>query len=1615
MKHIFKSTKGAFISILFTIGFYSTHHAQTFTKSGTVYEDYNGNRTANAGEPGTNAGSQLYAYLIGATPDTVIQVQAVASNGTFSFTVSAMSGGYNVGIAKSGIAVGTYVGANNAAYNATLIFPDTWESVTPTTNHFLGAGNGTNSTALNFFIRKEPTAADTFSQYICNSNDTSCVSIPALNGTAATGNSAYNITNYAIYTIPANGVLKRGTTAISAGDVITAAQASTLCFDPTAGSSGYVTFKYAAIDVENGDNYYSDTATYTIKIGGLKFRRDRPSSYLPVCKGQNAMLSTIFSNDTSGLGITYSYNWSGPNSYSSTLANPTMTANSLTDSGRYIIAVTDQYGCVSKDTIMPRLMTCFKACDYYGYLIKGSGSTNAETLYKVDLSTGANTAVASNLTSVDAVTFNSNNNLIYAISEGNTTSQHFFVVDAVGKQIDLGLSGDASTLLTQYYVGTTAASTSEWLLGMDNVSSLDVVDINPTSSTYMRYKRSISLGSGLVPYDLGWNASDSMLYGFYNNQLYKINPNTGAQTIYNTTVNEGTANYGAVFMDVNSNLWVSNSSSGKVYKGSLKTAPSGTVTFTFMANGPSAQWNDGTAMPAYPTMTIDATPQTVCNKDTLKLTVASFSGYKGGYTFSWSGPSSYSATTTSQVINLANAATSQSGQYIVTLNDSASGCAITKDTINNTVNLCYVNLSGTVWDDANGSASGAFTSIQNGAEAGTQGGVLYANLVDSASGLVLVTATVGSNGTYSFTRTPVSTNVSLQLSKTQGTVGQAPPSVTLNTNWVNTSPLTRSITIGTVDLANYDFGIEQLPTSSDKTASSQVNPGGAVKVQSPGLGGTDAEDGTLGQGKTFIIKSLPTNATLYYNNVAVTVNQSISSFDSTLLRVDPSFNGNGTVTFTYAAVDAASQQDASPNTVTMPFTSLSIGGNVYNDANGLTDNIVNGTAVGNPASTPLYANLIDSATNLVVSKTAINTVSGAYSFTDSVNANTNYKLIISTTQGTIGGAAPTAILPTNWGYVGETYGSNNTAGTGNESSTPNGIVSVKTSTANIAGVNIGIEQIPTSNDKTASSQLNPGGTNKVLVPALSGNDPEDGYLGASKSFTIKTLPTNADLYYNNVLVTLNQTITNFDSTLLKVDPTFNGLGTVTFTYAALDAALQKSSNIATVTMPFTSLSITGTIYSDANGLTDFIINGTAMGNPSGTTIYAYLTDSATKKVIQRVTVNPATGTYTFTDSISSNNAYEIVISSTLASLGGTRPSVTLPSGWGAVGDGFGSNNQSGTGYENNTNNGITLVRTSITNITAVNFAIEQAPVSDPKSYVLGSTNGNILYNTNKQLLVSTGLGTLTGSDPEDGNLLTGRKVVISDTTGLNGSKLYYDLNGNGILEAGELLGPASEISNYDSNKLYIRFVGLGSTGLSFTYAFKDSAGLSSAAPANYSISWVVPLPVNLLYFNATEELGSVSLAWASAMEKSLSHYVIERLNRHNVWLPISQTAGLNQAQVTHYTTIDGHPMAGLNHYRLTPINLDGSPNEALITSVNMGDKESINIYPNPSNGLVSITSAKKDIAQLVIYDDHGKWIMQIAAKGQATVDMGYLPKGLYIVIVLAEDGQMLAQKRLVLN
>ncbi len=276
------------------------------------------------------------------------------------------------------------------------------------------------------------------------------------------------------------------------------------------------------------------------------------------------------------------------------------------------------------------------------------------------------------------------------------------------------------------------------------------------------------------------------------------------------------------------------------------------------------------------------------------------------------------------------------------------------------------------------------------------------------------------------------------------------------------------------------------------------------------------------------------------------------------------------------------------------FAAIGLSGTVFNDVNGLTDSTVNGTGIGSPGGTQLYANLLD-ANNYVVT-TATVAADGTYTFPAAFAG--SYSVQISTTQGVESSPAPASALPANWVNTGENLG----AGAGNDALV-NGLLPVTISTVAVTNANFGIEQRPVANNGSQSSRTDPGGSVSVPVdPAIF--TASDSAPGTVSSIRITAFPSNAatitinGTQYNsgnfptNLIIPANTSGNPTQAILVDPKP---GTVTVPFLYVVIDNAGFESLVIKTANVPFiagptaASANISGSLNLEGNPIRDTLI------------------------------------------------------------------------------------------------------------------------------------------------------------------------------------------------------------------------------------------------------------------------------------------------------------------------------------------------------------------------------------------------------------------------------------------
>ena len=757
-------------------------------------------------------------------------------------------------------------------------------------------------------------------------------------------------------------------------------------------------------------------------------------------------------------------------------------------------------------------------------------------------------------------------------------------------------------------------------------------------------------------------------------------------------------------------------------------------------------------------------------------------------------------------------------------------------TINSTLTT---TIAGNVLDDGNGLTDGIVSTTGTGALTPVNGtsldGVsLYATLVNSG-GTSVTTVAVNSTGGYLFTGVPAGTYSVVLSTNSSGSLTPSLPA-----SWTNVGEhlgagsgsdasangILTNIVVGTVPVTDANFGIDKTPVVVASTDSPRVNPGGSATtpVSSTVFSGSDPEDGTYTNlsGRTVTLTPA-TNGTLYYNGTAVNSTTAITGFNPTLISLDPDATGATTgagggspdPTFTYSVADNAGVA-STPQTISIPFTApLLLSGTVFNDPNGLTNSLIDGTPTNVVNGNTLYVSTTDPVSGNVISTTA---VAGDGTYSLPVTANTSYSVVLSNAPQTVGQPVSATLLT---GAVNTAEG---TSPTGD--GTPNGKTPVSVVSSNVTGVNFGIDPLPTAGSG-ANTANNAGGTTSVAVPISTfsnGGSSTDTAPGSVTAIRITAFPSNTTSLtvdgsiYNSGNFPGSGVVVPTDgngnpSVPIAVDPT-NDANSVVIAFVAVDNAGKESTNTGTATINSTLVTtLSGTVWNDADG--SLSLNGSETGTNTGSTLYVNLVDGA-GTVVGSTTV-ATDGTYSLINVPTNVTGYKLVLTNSATS---TTPG-PLPTGWVNTGESVGSGNTA----TQSATLGQIEVTIGTSGLAAQNFGIEVLPSVGSGSATASNAGSTSPVSVPPSAFTSTSPSTDTAPGSVTAIRITTFPGNVTSLTingsvytsgNFPGSGVIIPTDGNGAPTQPIVVDPSN-----DANPVVIAFVAVDNAG-------KESANTGTA-------------------------------------------------------------------------------------------------------------------------------------------------------------------------------------------
>lgn len=171
------------------------------------------------------------------------------------------------------------------------------------------------------------------------------------------------------------------------------------------------------------------------------------------------------------------------------------------------------------------------------------------------------------------------------------------------------------------------------------------------------------------------------------------------------------------------------------------------------------------------------------------------------------------------------------------------------------------------------------------------------------------------------------------------------------------------------------------------------------------------------------------------------------------------------------------------------------------------------------------------------------------------------------------------------------------------------------------------------------------------------------------------------------------------------------------------------------------------------------------------------------------------------------------------------------------------------------------------------------------------------------------------------------------------------------------------------------------------------------------------LPVELVSLQAQAIGGQVRVEWATASESNSSHFVVEHALDGMTFHPVGTVeASGNCMELREYAFLHDTPTDGLNFYRLTQYDLDGSPGAMRTTWVEVGGAAA-RPWPNPAtHEVMTMAGPSPDgILRWSLLDATGRQVRDGKAphgdqRAPLWIGIEDLPAGSYTLVITSGEG-----------
>jgi hypothetical protein len=211
------------------------------------------------------------------------------------------------------------------------------------------------------------------------------------------------------------------------------------------------------------------------------------------------------------------------------------------------------------------------------------------------------------------------------------------------------------------------------------------------------------------------------------------------------------------------------------------------------------------------------------------------------------------------------------------------------------------------------------------------------------------------------------------------------------------------------------------------------------------------------------------------------------------------------------------------------------------------------------------------------------------------------------------------------------------------------------------------------------------------------------------------------------------------------------------------------------------------------------------------------------------------------------------------------------------------------------------------------------------------------------------------------------------------------------------------------------------TGDQYLICFSNWSSVTTSVPlefygsAQVSCEPILILPVEILYFNATEINLDVAIKWHTASEINNDKFLLKRSFDGTNWELVGQINGaINSSNLNRYELIDIKPGYGLIYYSLSQHDINGEFKELGVQSVFIG-ANSVLIHPNPSNNHWNIKIRTNQNLVYNLFDHAGRRVdFTLFNNFELSVISLNSPKaGIYFLRINTLNGDLVGVEKLI--